>query len=113
MQNPHPATMTFWDDIYAEHFLDAEGIWEWTGRDEDEDKGSGEGSAEGSEEGSGEAIEEGSGEGSGEGSEEDEGEDSGEDDETTDSASTAVGYTFSIITLFAILNKFHSFQMLS
>ncbi|KOB64390.1 Carboxylesterase CarE-14 [Operophtera brumata] len=114
VQNPHPVTMTFWDDIYADHFLDAEGIWEWTERDEDEDDGTGEGSGEGVEEGSGEGIEEGSGDGIEEGSEEGSGEDiDGDEDEATDSASSAVGYTFSIITLFAVLNKFHCSQMLS
>lgn len=116
VENPHPSKMTFWDEIYGKNFLDADSTWEWTNRDEnDEDEdGSGDGNGDENGDGNGDGSEDGNGDGNGDegGDVSDEGSEE-EDDDTTNSASAAAGYTFTIITLFSILNKFQSSQMLS
>ncbi|CAB3239711.1 unnamed protein product [Arctia plantaginis] len=81
---PHPQTLTFWDEIYSNHFQDAESNWNLNERDEQDTTTSE--------------------------PEEDYSTTSPPDNDTTDapdSASTVVGYTFLIMTLFSILNRFH------
>ncbi|XP_014366022.2 juvenile hormone esterase [Papilio machaon] len=106
LQNPHIETLLFWEQIYSKHFVDAKGRWDLADRGEDDDSdviidnGSGE---EGSgEEGSGD---EGSGD-DGSGDEEGSGEEDDNEDDTN-SASRLVGFTFLIVPIFALLNKFH------
>ncbi|XP_030021864.2 venom carboxylesterase-6 [Manduca sexta] len=97
LENPHPETIMFWNDIYEEHFLDAESTWTISDRNEEDEDDVAE------ENGSGDA----------------EGEDSDVVDETDfepedspNSASIAIAYTFTTLVLFAILNNFHSNTML-
>ncbi|XP_050362341.1 venom carboxylesterase-6-like [Nymphalis io] len=107
--SPHPNTLAFWDAIYAQHFIDAKSRWILNDRAEEEDNTEGEG-----DDGNGNGEEDND-----TGGEEDndlDGENNEEnkpDDSAPDSASTAVGYTFAIITLFALLDKFHAMQILS
>lgn len=93
--NPYTETLAFWDPIYENNFLDAKINWTLTENDVDEDQ------------------DEGSGEDNGSG---EDGEDngSGEDGEDGNSSATsAVGYTFSIIALFSLLKQAHLSQILS
>ncbi|KAL4713899.1 hypothetical protein ACJJTC_015553 [Scirpophaga incertulas] len=106
--HPHSDTMSFWNGIYEEHFLDARSSWVLDDRDDDND---------------------GNGEDEDENGDKDEEENvstepfisttgnptetTTTDDDEPDSASTAVGYTFAIIALFAVLDKFHSLILLS
>lgn len=99
LQNPHPELISFWNEIYSEYFLDAESDWDLTPRDEEND----EVVTEDPEEGSGDEIEE----------PESEPDTEDTDEGEPDSASTAIGYTFSILALFAVLNEFHSAQIMS
>lgn len=115
LQNPHADVINFWNHIYEEHFLDAEGRWQLNTRDEDEVDGSGEednngveGDNDNEDNENTEDVDEGEGDTTTESAE-----GNGEEDADTDSASTAVGYTFLIISLFAILGNFHSSQILS
>ncbi|XP_047024141.1 venom carboxylesterase-6-like [Helicoverpa zea] len=119
VQKPHPNTISFWDQIYETHFLDAQSNWDIVIRDEDDDdsgngddgnndSGSGDGGSGDSGSGDGGSGDGGSGDGgSGEGS----GEGSGDGDSS--SASTNIGYTFLIVCLFTVLSQIHSSQMLS
>lgn len=104
MQNPHPVTMTFWNSIYTGHFKDAEGQFDLNSRleddmeiivveanedDDEDDNGDDNGDGDGNEE---------------------------ENEVTTpvpDSASTAGGYTFMIVGLFALLNHLHLLRISS
>lgn len=95
--NPRLEVFTFWSELYSEYFADVEGIWEPTDRDDDNGN---EVVTDGPE------IEEPP-------VENPEVVEVEEDGDEPDSASTAVGYTFSIITLFALLNKFHLNQVMS
>lgn len=112
MTNPHPETMSFWDAIYEEHFLDAESSWALTERNDDDDliEGSGEegNEGEGGDEGT---VDEGSAdEDFDDGSSGNIIDDSQPEDEDN-SASTTVGCTFVVIALFTLLNKFHDSQL--
>lgn len=91
--NPRLEVFTFWSELYSEYFADVEGIWEPTDRDDDNGN---------------EVVTDGP-----EIEENPEVVEVEEDGDEPDSASTAVGYTFSIITLFALLNKFHLNQVMS
>ncbi|XP_046960351.1 venom carboxylesterase-6-like [Vanessa cardui] len=115
--SPHPTTLVFWDSIYSQHFIDAESKWNLNDRAED-----GEDTVDEEEDGNDNVDEEEDGNDN-----VDEGEDGNDnvdddnntegeednDDSVPDSASTAVGYTFAILTLFALLDKFHNMQILS
>ncbi|XP_022822321.1 venom carboxylesterase-6-like [Spodoptera litura] len=113
LRNPHPQTASFWERIYTSHFLDAQSNWEIIDRNEDTptttlspggiDVCDGDGDDCGTDNGSGNDN------GSGDGNDDCE----GDDCDDGNSASTAVGYTFLIISLFSILNHFHSSQILS
>lgn len=89
--DPHREDVDFWNQIYEGHFLDAEG--HWTAEEKEEE-------------------------------EEEEEVDTTEDPLMTtetpetepdvpDSASTAVGYTCLILAFFAVVDKFHSAQILA
>ncbi|XP_049873493.1 juvenile hormone esterase-like [Pectinophora gossypiella] len=107
LRNPHPEEVLFWNGIYETHFLDAQSKWELTDRNEENvDVVDENGSEEDENGGEGDGSEDGDGDENGGGDDED-------DDGEPDSASTAVGYTFSIISLFAIINQFHWSQILS
>lgn len=80
---PYPETMAFWDPIYDEFFADANSRWELKDRTEEEDTIT--------------TL-------------------APETEPTTpepDSASTTVGYTFVILSLFGVLSKIHSILILS
>lgn len=95
LENPYPETMLFWDNIYDEHFLDAEVKWELTDRnDEDEENVVEEEDVEIEEE---PVI----------------GEEDDDEENVPDSAPTVIGCTLPIIILFVIINKFHIDKMLS
>nr|XP_026497063.1 venom carboxylesterase-6-like [Vanessa tameamea] len=118
---PHPTTLAFWDSLYAQHFIDAKSIWNLNDRAEDDDTG-GEGD-DGNDNGDDDNNTGGEGD-DGNDNGDDENNTGGEDDNNVDdenkpddsvpdSASTTVGYTFAILMLFAILEKFHTVQILS
>ncbi|XP_072937342.1 venom carboxylesterase-6-like [Epargyreus clarus] len=111
LENPHPETMSFWEQIYEEHFLNAEGRWDLTDRGEG-DNGSEEGDGSGDEDGSGDG--DGSGEDGGGGEEDGSEEDgSGEEDNEGNSASRFMGCTFLIVSLYTVLDRFHLSQLIS
>lgn len=97
--NPHPETVTFWDEIYSNHFLDAESNWNLNERDDTATPGTDEDGSTTSE------------------PDDDDSTTPHPDDSPTteapDSASTAVGYTFLIMILFSILNKLHLSALVS
>ncbi|XP_063825538.1 carboxylic ester hydrolase-like [Ostrinia nubilalis] len=105
LQDPHAEQRAFWDEIYEEHFLDAQSNWDVQMKEEDDDDDlvdSASTPAPDEEDDEGTTTP---------GGEDDDGdEDSEEDDDN--SASTVVGYTFMIIAAFALLDKFHTSQLL-
>ncbi|KAM3967607.1 alpha-esterase 3 [Aphomia sociella] len=120
LTNPHAETMTLWDEIYDEHFLDATGRWilsERNEEDEDDDNenngedGDGDDNEDNDDDGDGDENEDNGEDIDGNNNDNNENEADEDDDDENDSASTAVGYTFSIITIFVILNKFHLSQV--
>ena len=110
LQNPHPEILTFWDFIYAYHFVDAESTWSLTDRNDENDEATEETETETITEDN-TSTEENTNTEEGEN---DDNEGNEEDNEgSPDSASTAVGYTFAILTMFALLDRFHNIQILS
>lgn len=127
--NPNPNAIIFWNEVYNDHFLDAESNWNIGGESPDPDEGNT------STLGPGEEDSSTSGPNEEDSSTTDPGEDDSstpgpDDDDTTsaepddsgtttplpndittteapDSASTAVGYTFLIMALFSMLNELH------
>ncbi|XP_026731679.1 venom carboxylesterase-6-like [Trichoplusia ni] len=103
--NPYGTDIFFWEDIYSKHFLDAESSWVITDRNEDEndpttaapttaapptDAPATDAPAATTPAPDGDAT-----------------------TEAPSSASTAVGYTLLIVTLFTLLSHLHSSQLLS
>ncbi|CAH1639520.1 unnamed protein product [Spodoptera littoralis] len=107
LRNPHPQTASFWERIYNSHFLDAQSNWEIIDRNEDIPTTTL--SPDGIDVCDGDGDDCGTDNGGGDGDDDCE----GDDCDDGNSASTAVGYTFLIISLFSILNHFHSSQILS
>ncbi|KAJ2940618.1 hypothetical protein O0L34_g14724 [Tuta absoluta] len=114
LKDPHNALVSFWNKIYNDHFLDAEGRWVLTEKNE-EDEGDVivEGSGDNTDDNDNDNNTGEDGGASGDGGNIVDGGSDGGDGAEADSASTAVGYTFFIITLFAILNRFHWVQLLT
>uniref|UniRef100_A0A2A4JJU8 Carboxylesterase type B domain-containing protein n=1 Tax=Heliothis virescens TaxID=7102 RepID=A0A2A4JJU8_HELVI len=109
LQRPHPDTITFWDQIYETHFLDAQSNWDIIIRDEDDDD-SGNGDSGNDDNGNDDNGNDDNG--NDDNGNDDVGGDDGGDDDDNNSASTNIGYTFLIVCLFTMLNKIHSSQML-
>ncbi|KAJ8736572.1 hypothetical protein PYW08_007228 [Mythimna loreyi] len=117
LQFPHTVTINFWDAIYSSNFLDAQSTWSIRDREDDvteapttaapttaapttNDSTSGEPQEPTTEPATTASPPP------------DEGTSPAPDDEDN-SASTAVGYTFLIVSLFSLLSHLHSSQMLS
>ncbi|KAJ8735346.1 hypothetical protein PYW07_006966 [Mythimna separata] len=84
-QNPYPETVNFWNNIYSSHFLDAQSNWSIKDRNDEDTE-----DITTTESATTEAP-----------------------DDDDNSASTAVGYTFLIVSLFSLLSHIHSTQILS
>ncbi|XP_038207787.1 venom carboxylesterase-6-like [Zerene cesonia] len=97
LENPHPTTLAFWQDVYDVYFKDAKARWSVLDKNDDGDDVN----VVDNDNGSGDNDD-----GNGENSE-------GDDDDTNDSAGLLIGCTFGIVVLFSILNMMHTSLMLS
>ncbi|XP_041975746.1 venom carboxylesterase-6-like [Aricia agestis] len=116
--NPHPTTMTFWNPVYDNYFIDAHSQWTLSQRNDEDESGEAQEneSEEGNENGDGDVnIEEGDSESAEEdnNSAEDPETEESEGENASDSATTNVAYTLSIVVLFAMLGELHNLQILS
>ncbi|KAJ8736573.1 hypothetical protein PYW08_007229 [Mythimna loreyi] len=84
-QNPYPETLSFWENIYSSYFLDAQSNWSIKDRNDEDPTTTESPTTEGN---------------------------TPAPDDEDNSASTAVGYTFLIISLFSLLSHLHSSQIL-
>ncbi|KAJ8735347.1 hypothetical protein PYW07_006967 [Mythimna separata] len=104
--NPHFGTINFWNIIYSSHFLDAQSNWSIKDRNEEETTSTTEAATENP------ATDDSTTEAATTASPSPDGTTEAPDDEDN-SASTAVGYTFLIVSLFSLLSHLHSTQILS
>lgn len=104
LSNPYSRTLTFWNNIYENYFIDAFSRWQLNTREEDEDDENGVDVDEGSENDDSDDTDDT------DNTDEEDGSDDNNDD-SPGSASSLVAYTFTIMTLFAILDKFHMLQI--
>ncbi|GBP42062.1 Venom carboxylesterase-6 [Eumeta japonica] len=102
---PHSEVMRFWDQIYFDHFKDVEPIWHVDDLDVTESERDDEIDVE-------EDADVVTEDPEGEETVTEEPIECEEDDPDCDSASTAVGYTFLIVSLFYLLSEFHQKQLL-
>ncbi|CAG4983736.1 unnamed protein product [Colias eurytheme] len=110
LENPHPTTVAFWQEVYDNYFEDAKARWNIQDDGEEIDDGSGDNGEGSGDADDGEGIDvvdnDGSGSGDGDITE-------GGDENASDSACALIGYTFGIVILFAILNMMHTSLILS